>query len=383
MTLKESYEILDLPITANAADVDARYGEICERHQLDSSMENLKALAEARQAYFIILKHLSSKDIAVSNAGFSLQRKRVKGKTTEAVYVHRPKIVKVAAIGATVLISVSAFAGLFQLARSIDLSNIVPKEAVVVSEAPESKNPIPTPKPASVPIESAVPSDTLKPEVSANVTSSPEVSQNEHSIEVIDGVTYVDGYVVVNKSYPLPSDYVPVNAEEPVTGETGSEFLDKETLAAFKNMQRDASNLGLNLWIASGYRSYSYQARLFDKYARESGETVAETYSARAGYSEHQTGLAFDLNSVTQGFAKTREGIWVNENCHKYGFIIRYPKDKSEETGYVYEPWHLRYVGVELAAELYNGGDWITMEKHFGLTSQYGVVDEQLNSHTK
>ena len=136
-------------------------------------------------------------------------------------------------------------------------------------------------------------------------------------------------------------------------------------------MRDDASDNGLNIWIQSGYRSYGFQKELYDNYVKEDGKEAADTYSARPGHSEHQTGLAFDLNTITDDFQYTNEGIWVNENCYKYGFILRYPKGKEEITGYKYESWHLRYVGVELATKLYNNGDWITLEEHFNLTSEY------------
>lgn len=192
-------------------------------------------------------------------------------------------------------------------------------------------------------------------------------------IEVRDGVTYIDGFLVVNKTYPLPDNYIPTNTHKAVTASSTicQECIDEEAYGAYTRMKSDASSQGLSLWIASGYRSYSYQNGLYNSYVKRSGKTAADTYSARAGHSEHQSGLAFDLNSVSDSFATTKEGIWVNDNCYKYGFIIRYPKGKDNETGYKYESWHLRYVGVDLASKLYNAGDWITLETYFGITSQY------------
>lgn len=81
--------------------------------------------------------------------------------------------------------------------------------------------------------------------------------------------------------------------------------------------------------------------------------------------------MAFDVNTINDSFANTEEGKWLNDNCYKYGFILRYPNGKSDETGYQYEPWHFRYVGVELAEKLYNNGNWITVEDYFGITSRY------------
>lgn len=172
-----------------------------------------------------------------------------------------------------------------------------------------------------------------------------------------NGVTYIEGYLVVNKTYTLPSSY--------------GNGLTNATIEAFNKMQAVAKVDGLNIYISSGFRSYSYQKTLYNNYVNRDGVTVADTYSARAGHSEHQSGLAFDVNTINDSFANTEEGKWLNDNCYKYGFILRYPKGKSDETGYQYEPWHFRYVGVELAEKLYNNGNWITVEDYFGITSRY------------
>ena len=175
--------------------------------------------------------------------------------------------------------------------------------------------------------------------------------------EIRNGVVYIDGYLIANKTYSLPASY-------------GS-GLTVEMLSAFNQMAAAAKADGLNIFIVSGFRSYSYQEGLYNRYAARDGAEKADTYSARAGYSEHQSGLAADLNSVSNSFAESPEAIWLSNNCYRYGFILRYPQGKTDETGYQYEPWHFRYVGTELASELYNGGDWITMEDYFGITSKY------------
>lgn len=172
-----------------------------------------------------------------------------------------------------------------------------------------------------------------------------------------NGVTYIDGYLIVNKTYTLPSSY--------------GNGLTNATTEAFNNMQAAAKVDGLNIYISSGFRSYSYQKNLYNSYVNRDGVVAADTYSARAGHSEHQSGLAFDVNTINDSFANTEEGKWLNDNCYKYGFILRYPNGKSDETGYQYEPWHFRYVGVELAEKLYNNGSWITVEDYFGITSRY------------
>lgn len=196
-----------------------------------------------------------------------------------------------------------------------------------------------------------------------------KASANNSSTE---GLKIIDGILIVNKSYPLPKGYVPKNTYNDATGKRYcSDCIDKDAYSEYKQMKADATALGLNIWIQSGYRSYELQETLYNNYVNRDGKLAADTYSARPGYSEHQTGLAFDLNSISDDFQYTNEGKWVSANAWKYGFILRYPKSKESITGYKYESWHLRYVGKDLASKLYNNGDWITLEEHFNLTSQY------------
>ena len=197
-------------------------------------------------------------------------------------------------------------------------------------------------------------------------------TSNGFVIEEKNGITYIDGYLVVNKTYSLPSDFVPLNTHsEPGEQKYCQSCIDNEAWDSYNLMKADAQSLGLNIYIASGYRSFKAQEGLYNNYVSYDGKEAADTYSARPGHSEHQTGLSFDLNSVTDDFAYTEEGKWVVDSCYKYGFIIRYPKGKENETGYKYEPWHLRYVGKVLAEKLYNEGNWITMEDYFGIKSEY------------
>lgn len=179
-----------------------------------------------------------------------------------------------------------------------------------------------------------------------------------YTIEQINGLYYIDGILIANKSYTLPSSYNP--------GGLLDSFQN-----AFSTMQSAAANDGISLSVISGYRSYSRQNTIYNNYVSRDGKAKADTYSARAGHSEHQTGLAADINSLSQSFKNTKEGQWLNEHCSEYGFIIRYPEGKESITGYIFEPWHIRYVGKELASALYNNGDWITLEEYFGITSQY------------
>ena len=136
-----------------------------------------------------------------------------------------------------------------------------------------------------------------------------------------------------------------------------------------KKMQKAAAQEGLNIYISSGYRSYDYQVKVYNSMVKAYGKKYADEVSARPGYSEHQTGLVFDLNSIDLSFAQTKESKWVDAHAHEYGFIIRYPEGKDAITGYSYEPWHLRYLGVENATKVYNSG--LTLEEYLGITSKY------------
>lgn len=176
--------------------------------------------------------------------------------------------------------------------------------------------------------------------------------------KTVNGVTYIDGILIVNKTYPIPSTYAPGG-------------LTKETKNAMDKMIAAARLEGLNVYFSSGFRSYSRQQTLYNNYIARDGKAKADTFSARAGHSEHQSGLAFDVNQINDSFNDTAEAKWLAENSYKYGLILRYPKGKTNETGYKYESWHFRYVGEELATKLYNNGDWITLETYFGITSQY------------
>lgn len=177
-------------------------------------------------------------------------------------------------------------------------------------------------------------------------------------IQKIDGITYVNGILIANKTYALPSTYNPGNLLSVMTQN-------------FNSLKSEAASQGLNIYIISGFRSYNTQYTLYNNYVARDGVSAADTYSARAGHSEHQTGLAADVNSLNTNFVYTREGAWLKDNCYKYGFIIRYVENKDDQTGYMYEPWHIRYVGVDLATKLYNGGNWLTIEEYFGITSKY------------
>lgn len=186
------------------------------------------------------------------------------------------------------------------------------------------------------------------PDVSATVKVSVTVAKETEA-------TYIDGILIVNKTYPLPADYV------------GG--WETEATPYLWEMIEGAKKDGVSLWMKSGYRSYNDQKYIYNNYVKRDGQAEADTYSARPGHSEHQTGLAFDLNSTENSFADTPEAAWIAENCYKYGFILRYPKGKEEITGYIYEPWHVRYVGVEKAKEIFDSG--LCLEEFLNITSVY------------
>ena len=164
--------------------------------------------------------------------------------------------------------------------------------------------------------------------------------------------------VLVNKYNYLDKDYVPKNLEKISTVYALSNMkLVENAKEAYEEMAKDASKSKLKLVILSSYRSYDYQVDLYNRYAKKDGKEKADTYSGRPGFSEHQTGLAFDIyngKTTYTKFESTKEFDWMQENAYKYGFILRFPKGKELETGYQYESWHYRYVGKDIAKEIYD-----------------------------
>lgn len=162
--------------------------------------------------------------------------------------------------------------------------------------------------------------------------------------------------VIVNKYYKLDKDYEPedltvINSKFA----SGTQKLRKEAADKFEEMASDMLKENLKIYAGSTYRSYSYQEGLYNRYVKKDGFKEAETYSARAGYSEHQLGLAVDVvngkwNYLSEG---DKEYTWLINNSYKYGFILRYPHESEYITGYVFEDWHFRYLGIELATKVY------------------------------
>ena len=193
-----------------------------------------------------------------------------------------------------------------------------------------------------------------------NTPSSPKTGTTSKGFNIVkkNGIYYIGGILIANKTYSLPSTYNP--------GGLTSDFTNN-----FNKLKSAASKENINLRIISGFRSYNTQVNTYNGWVSRYGKTEADKISARPGHSEHQSGLAADINSLDQAWGNTKEGKWLTNNCSKYGFIIRYPKGKESQTGYSYEPWHIRYVGTDISSKLYNNGNWITLEEYLGITSKY------------
>ena len=167
-----------------------------------------------------------------------------------------------------------------------------------------------------------------------------------------NGATYVDDILIVNKKYHLPATY--------------NFGVDKTAKEKFEQMRKAALKDHISLRIVSSYRSYNTQAAIYNKNLNLRGATIANRFSAKPGQSEHQSGLAFDINQANRSFVGTKEALWLQENCYKFGFIIRYPRGKESITGYVYEPWHIRYVGENVAKEIFESE--VCLEEYLGIS---------------
>ncbi|NDI35882.1 M15 family metallopeptidase [Chengkuizengella sediminis] len=180
--------------------------------------------------------------------------------------------------------------------------------------------------------------------------------------------------VLVNKQRSLKDEYVPTDLVQPnipfsFAGESEKKWLREEAARALEQLFEKADQENIQLNGVSGYRSYLTQKSIFNWNVQEQGEEQARRYSAFPGTSEHQTGLAIDVSSPSvnnvlhESLGSTKEGQWLAKHAAEFGFIIRYPQDKEHITGYAYEPWHIRYVGKEIAAEIM--GQNSTLEEYF------------------
>lgn len=180
-------------------------------------------------------------------------------------------------------------------------------------------------------------------------------------------------HVLVNKVNPLePADHEPSDLTEPdVPMEFEGQQLREEAAAALEDLFAAAEDDDVDLMITTAYRGYDHQLALYESYEEEKGRDAADDVSARPGYSEHQTGLAADFSYdgnddcyLSTCFGDTEAGQWLAEHAHEHGFVVRYPEDTQEITGFSYEPWHLRYVGEESAADVVEQG--VTLEEYWG-----------------
>jgi len=181
-------------------------------------------------------------------------------------------------------------------------------------------------------------------------------------------------WVIANKQHQLsPADYTPGDLVT-ISGAT----ISNQAATDFKAMLAAAGGESVTLTAVSGYRSYSTQNTLYDNYVANNGQTAADTFSARPGYSEHQTGLAIDFGNNADPscnfddcYANMPDGKWLAAHAHEYGFILRYTSENQQITGYKNEPWHYRYIGRELSAEMKKQAI-NTLEEFFGVNG--GVI---------
>ena len=211
---------------------------------------------------------------------------------------------------------------------------------------------------------------TTEPETTPEVTTEPEPETTPEP-EVTETPWYL---VLVNPWHPLPEDYT-----FELSKVTGKYKIDSRCVDALKQFLADCKAAGHTPFICSAYRTWDDQTYLFDKnvnsfiskgYSEEKARELAAKETAVPGTSEHQLGLAVDILCesrpwLDEGQAKTETQKWLMANCHKYGFILRYPKGTTDITGIIYEPWHYRYVGVEIATEIMTKG--ITFEEYLGI----------------
>ncbi|MEI6850459.1 MAG: M15 family metallopeptidase [Candidatus Saccharibacteria bacterium] len=205
----------------------------------------------------------------------------------------------------------------------------------------------------------------VKKEVIVEKPIIPSFDKSKYSTTVPSSI-----WVVVNKQHPLvPISYTPVNLITTV-GAT----ISSSAQIDFEAMNNTALASGINFTIVSSYRSYDTQNYLYNNYVASYGQVASDTFSARPGYSEHQTGFTIDLGSSTGAscnldscFRSTIEGTWLAQHAYEYGFLLRYPIDKQQITGYMSEPWHFRYIGRELALEMKNKSI-STLEEFFNIS---------------
>ena len=268
----------------------------------------------------------------VTRRRLEAERKRAARRRAEQIRIRQNRIIAFCALVTVIMIIISI---------------VVYRHQVNSTKAAES----------SSAVSAEAKSKTKKTDSKAESSSQAEQKEQEstHKIEQNNGMTFVDDILIVNKTYSLPADYDP--------------GVSQVALNAFNEMAEAAAADGISLWINSGYRSYQEQEELYNGYASERGTEAADEVSSRPGHSEHQTGLAFDVNDTSFSFENSPEADWLNAHCAEYGFIIRFPEGKDKYTGYTYEPWHIRYLGTKLAKEVTESG--LCLEEYLDITSEY------------
>ncbi len=276
------------------------------------------------------------------------------------------------------------------------LSSVI---GVAMGNTETGKTPAPAPSntvtPSDVPSGNngeTVPQNGADPEPAKEPTAKEKaLSRQDFTIDPATGMAKEikivdDNYtILVNRTHPLaqsykPDDMVTVKYVVSGVGKKGeTDQLRKVAAEAFEKMVEAAAEQEIKIKMRTGFRSYEYQKdRLYDPEVKNKGQAEADKATARPGHSEHQTGLALDVGGDSQKYAlsyefgETKEGKWVAEHCHEFGFIIRYvdgtKKEPGKLTGYVFEPWHIRYVGVDVATEMYEqGGGKLTYEEYLGI----------------
>lgn len=248
--------------------------------------------------------------------------------------------------------------------------------------APQNEQPKAKEEPAPAPSETPAPTQPEQPKDNKPAEQKPADKRQATNatdltfpdIEVVSEPASMA--VLVNKQRKLPENYQPNDLVFPnvpflLPEKSEKRKMRKEAADALEQLFAAAQADGVSLAGVSAYRTHAYQKALFNRYAKKDGVEKARTYSAVPGTSEHETGLAIDVSgkdgkcAATSCFAGTKEANWLDENVEKFGFIIRYPEGKDAITGYIYEPWHLRYVGLDIANEI--GEKGITLEEYSGV----------------
>ncbi|WP_345066296.1 M15 family metallopeptidase [Leifsonia kafniensis] len=293
-------------------------------------------------------------------------------RTRDSQQVRRRRVLLIVAVGAVLSVAAVGAGAVSGRASSPSaggwLASVIGTPTSTPTSPPISP-PTSTPNLTSTP--TPLPTFTPRPVPAQTVAPVPVPTFNRVKFSIDDPASI---WVVVNKMRPLnPLDFVPSDLVEVPVAHTWVPLLRQEASTAVVALLAAASaEAGLSLASNSAYRSYTTQVEVYNDDVAANGQAFADTSTARPGTSEHQTGLTIDIGpesrvcSLNTCFADTPEGQWLAANAWRFGFLLRYPADKVEVTGYAFEPWHFRYVGVELSTEMHEKGV-STLEEFFGL----------------